>query len=451
MIFIYLSMKNLIAVLILLPTFVLGQCWQSLDAGADHVVAIRSDGTLWSWGNNDHIKLGWNNATPSSSPGRIGNSTNWISVSAGRMHSAAINSAGKLFTFGNNTFGECGNGNSGNNYQSASIQQIGTDNWSAVSCGSYYTLLIKSDGTLWSTGDSSNGKCGRGTLFSNSPAQIGTDNNWKQVSANSTYSLGLKTDGTLWFWGNGRQGNGLGTTTNNTPVQVGTDTNWDKIATRGTFAIKTDGTLWGWGSNIVSTSNSPVQIGTDSNWKMVTTNISHIAAIKTDNTLWLWGGNSNGQLGNGTLNPNTMPTQSGTDTNWTYASAGQYFSTALKTDGTIVSCGMNSYGQLGIANNIIMSSNVTSLTPVVCTTLITDTFLSNTFTLYPNPSNKLLFIENSSNIHIDDIKLIDFTGKIVLKAINSFSAINIESLENGIYMLDINAENKNYIYKVIKL
>lgn len=444
-------MRNLILVLILFPTIVLGQCWQFVDAGSGYMIAIKPDGTLWSWGNNDHIKLGWNNATPSSSPGKVGNNANWVSASAGSMHSAAINSDGKLFTFGNNTYGECGDGHSGSMYPANSILQIGTENWSSVSCGSSYTLIIKSDGTLWSTGDNSNGKCGRGTSFSNSPAQIGTDNNWKQVSANGTYSLGLKYDGTLWFWGFGYQGNGAGMTTNNTPVQIGTATDWDKLATRGTFALKTNGTLWGWGNSSLITSNIPVQIGTDTNWKTVSSSSTHVMATKTDNTLWLWGNNSNGQLGNGTINNNFTPTQLGADTNWTQASAGSAFSVALKADGSLVSCGMNVQGVLGLGNNIIMSSNVTTFSPVICSTLITDSFSINPFRLHPNPVNKLLFLENSSNIEIDNITVIDLTGKIVLKATNSFSALNIETLENGVYLIEIKADNKNYTYKVVKI
>jgi alpha-tubulin suppressor-like RCC1 family protein len=449
-------MKKII--LILFPIIAFGQCWQSLDAGTNHVLAIKTDGTLWSWGNNDHIKLGWNNATPSSSPGIVNNNTNWISASAGYMHSAAINSNGKLFTWGNNTYGECGDGRSGIQYAANSIRQIGNDNWAMVSCGSYYTLLIKSDGTLWSTGDNTNGKCGRGTLYSNTPAQIGTDSNWKQVSANGTYSLGLKTDGTLWFWGYGYQGNGSGNTTSNTPIQVGTDTDWNKIATRNTFAIKLNGTLWGWGSNnngvLGNGSNAssfiPIQIGADTNWKTVTGNISHVMAKKEDDTLWIWGNNSYGQFGNGTFNNNLIPSQYEAATNWSFISAGQYFSTALNSDGTIFSCGINSYGQLGIGNNIIMSSNVNTFTPVVCTTLNTDTFLSNVFKIYPNPSSKILLIENNTNAEIQNIIVTDLTGKIVLKTANNFSELNIEPLESGIYLISITVDNKSYSYKFIK-
>jgi alpha-tubulin suppressor-like RCC1 family protein len=439
-------MQRLLLLLFLLPNPSSGQCWQSIDAGNSHTLAIKPNGTLWSWGNNDHIKLGWNNATPSSTPGIVSNATNWVSISAGSAHSAAINSDGKLFTWGNNTYGECGDGNSGSLYAANSLNQIGTNNWNMVSCGGAYTLLIKSDGTLWSTGDNSNGKCGRGTSVSYIPAQIGSDNNWKQVSANSTYSIGVKTNGTLWFWGYGYQGNGSNTTTNNIPIQIGTDTDWDKIGTRGTVAIKSNGTLWGWGFN---NSLIPIQIGSDNNWKLVSYS-THLIGIKNNSTLWLWGNNSNGQLGNGTLTTNWTPTQFGTDTNWSTATVGSNFSEALNTNGFVFACGVNTFGQLGIGNNIIITSNVTSFTPVVCNTLNTTIFSKNDFKIYPNPSNKFIFIENNTTGKINNITISDLTGKIILKTYSQFSELNIEALENGIYLINISVENVNYYYKLIK-
>ena len=56
-------MKKLIYLLLILPTFTTAQCWQSIDAGANHTLAIRNDGTLWSWGNNDWGKLGQTQTT----------------------------------------------------------------------------------------------------------------------------------------------------------------------------------------------------------------------------------------------------------------------------------------------------------------------------------------------------------------------------------------------------
>lgn len=111
---------------------------------------------------------------------------------------------------------------------------------------------------------------------------------------------------------------------------------------------------------------------------------------------------------------------------------------------------MNSYGQLGIGNNIIMTSNVNTFTPVVCNSLFVDSFSGNSFKIYPNPSSNFLVVENNSNTDIENISIKDLTGKMVLKFAKNVSVLNIESLENGMYLINITSDKKNYSYKFIK-
>jgi alpha-tubulin suppressor-like RCC1 family protein len=442
-------MKNLIHILFLLPIFSTAQCWQSVDAGANHTLAIRNDGTLWSWGSNNFYKLGYE--TPSGTnpiPSMVGSDNDWVKISAGEWHSAGIKTNGTLWIWGYNAYGQGGQGTNGtaNAIIDAPTQVGSNNNWQSVSVGTNYTLAIKNDGTLWGMGTNEHGELGIGSsTFSNLPIQIGTFSNWKQVSANNGYSVGIKTDGTLWQWGNN---------VTNIPTQFGTDIDWDKIADSGTFGIKTNGTLWAWGYNQFgqlgdgTTINrpNPVQIGTDTNWLKISNHYNHTLATRTNNSLWVWGDNDYGQLGDATLIDKIIPLQIGVETNWISISSGEYFSIGIKSDGTFFSWGRNYDGRLG--NGTITDVNVP--TQVSCTPLSIENFSDNLFIIYPNPVKDLIKIKKIDNLIIDKFIVIDIYGKVVIDEKNLDDKLNIQQLTKGIYLLQINCQNGKFNYKFIK-
>ncbi|MCL2680758.1 MAG: hypothetical protein FWF11_04760, partial [Coriobacteriia bacterium] len=177
----------------------------AISGGMNHTMAIRGDGTLWSWGRNIS--------------GRTG-----LDIDVGEQTTPA---------------------------------QVGTaTNWSYVVAGNFQTHAIKDDGTLWSWGGNRDAATGLGTTVGAqwTPMQVGSDTDWTSVTAGQFHSHALKTDGTLWTWGlnaQGRNGMGLLTGSQLTPVQVGSDTNWKQVSAGGnhSLAVRLDGTLWSWGSN----------------------------------------------------------------------------------------------------------------------------------------------------------------------------------------------------------
>ena len=271
--------------------------WRFIETGSAHCVAVKSDGTLWTWGLSANGQLGNGTTTPDvTSPTQVGTDTNWLTVSAHAFHNHAIKTDGTLWSWGTRNVGRLGDGQTTG--QQTTPIQIGTDtNWSAVSAGGSHGIALKTDGTLWTWGAAANGRLGNGTTTPNvtSPAQIGTATDWSAVAAGEDFSLALKSDGTLWSWGlaaNGRLGNGTTTPDVTAPTKVGTDTNWSAIAPMGAGgrAIKTTGTLWAWGINTngrigdgsTTQRTSPVQVGSDSNWRFIPHGraSAHAAAIK---------------------------------------------------------------------------------------------------------------------------------------------------------------------------
>ena len=365
-------------------------CIQAISAGNNNTIGIKTDGTLWAWGDNQFGRLGDGTVTEyawmtgqsidnnKKNPVKIGTASNWASIMTGGDHTIAIKTDGTLWAWGYNGSGQLGDGT---NTQRNSPVQIGTaTNWASISQLGSHTVAIKTDGTLWAWGSNAQGQLGDGTTTNrNSPVQIGTATNWKSIGAGSGHTMAIKTNGTLWAWGyNGSGQLGDGTNTNrNSPVQIGTATNWARISVGNstTIAIKTDGTLWAWGYNgsgqvgdgTTTNRNSPVQIGTANNWASISAGTLHTTAIKTDGTLWAWGNNSSGQLGDGTTTQKNSPVQIGTANNWASISSGNYHTTAIKTDGSLWAWGSNQYGGLGDGTTANKTSPVQISSCFVCT------------------------------------------------------------------------------------
>jgi len=346
-----------------------------------------SDGGLWTWGSNTYLgvvargQLGDGTTVNKSSPvTTAGGGTNWKQVagSTGGYHTAAIKTDGTLWTWGYNGYGNLGDNT--NVAKSSPVTTVaGGTNWKQVACGYRHTAAIKTDGTLWTWGYNGYGNLGDNTAVNKSSpvTTAGGGTNWKQVAGGYFHTASIKTDGTLWTWGYNNYG-GLGdntTVSKSSPVTtVAGGTNWKQVSggQYHTAAIKTDGTLWTWGYNgygnlgdntTVDKSSPVTTVAGGTNWKQVACGYRHVAAIKTDGTLWTWGYNGIGALGdNSTVDKSSPITTVAGGTNWKQVSGGQYHTAAIKTDGTLWTWGSNNVGQLGDNTNVNGSSPGTTVT-----------------------------------------------------------------------------------------
>ena len=85
--------------------------WKTAACGQHHSVAIKKDGTLWSWGSNNNGGLGLGSPGNKRVPQQIGSATDWIAVTAGMAHTMAMNTSNAVFAWGANSYGELGIGN----------------------------------------------------------------------------------------------------------------------------------------------------------------------------------------------------------------------------------------------------------------------------------------------------------------------------------------------------
>jgi len=328
-----------------------GSDWKKLACGYGQVGGIKSDGTLWMWGLNNYGQLGDSTIVSKSSPIQtVSGGTDWKSVWAGgsypTLHTAAIKTDGTLWTWGRNSYGQLGDNTLVS--KSSPVQTVaGGNNWKQAALGGFYTAVLKTDGTIWSMGRNTFGQLGIGSISSrSSPVQeASSTTNWTKVGCGYAHTGAIRADGALFLWGLNLNGQLGDNTTSNKSVPVGTISSgfdWASVACgyQHTAAIKTDGTLWTWGvntygqlgDNTTTSKSSPVQTiagGTD--WKQVECGRHHTLAIKTDGSLWLWGDGSFGALGDNTTASKSSPVQTvAGGTNWRSIYAGYAFSAALR-------------------------------------------------------------------------------------------------------------------------
>jgi len=134
-------------------TFAGGTNWKQVACGGAHTAAIKTDGTLWTWGRNDYGPLGDNTGTSRSIPvTTFAGGTNWKQVACGSEHTAAIKTDGTLWTWGSNGFvfntsGQLGD-NTGTSRSIPVTTFAGGTNWKQVSCGDAHTAAIKTSDDL---------------------------------------------------------------------------------------------------------------------------------------------------------------------------------------------------------------------------------------------------------------------------------------------------------------
>jgi alpha-tubulin suppressor-like RCC1 family protein len=213
--------------------------WSTVCTSGNSTAAVKTDGTLWTWGSNTQGQLGSGTAigTLRSSPVQVGTDTNWKAACLGGYGGSlvAIKTNGTIWSSGFNFAGTLGLNDT---TRRSSLTQIGAlTTWSSIVVGGQSTAAISTTGALWTWGTNYGGQLAlNNTTNYSSPKQVGSLTNWSLVSlfggaynnrANGGF-FALKTNGTFWT-------SGYFTSTGNvllngvsasSPSQVGALTTW---------------------------------------------------------------------------------------------------------------------------------------------------------------------------------------------------------------------------------
>lgn len=351
--------------------------WTDIAKGRYHTMALKSNGEVWSWGTNQNGEQG--NGDIYSDTLRkptLNRDKEYIEIAAGLSYSCGIDSGHRLWCVGRNDDGQLGNNSIEDTIVPVQENSMSTD-WKIVRAGTFHTVAIKNDGTLWGWGDNEYGQLGvgRDTHRIRVPTQESTmSTDWIDVSVSSpnikssSYTLGLKSNGEVWGWGSSFNQlciEKVGSSDyKKVPIKISADsTSWKAISAGNyhSMFIKDDNTLWGCGYNsdgklgIGSTTvtSTITEVSGGGYWAAVDAGYNHSMGLKQDGSLWTWGRNSDSELCDGTQEDRDVPVKiSENGDSWSKISTRRYSSSAIKSDGTLWSCGKNNYGQLGINNSV---------------------------------------------------------------------------------------------------
>jgi alpha-tubulin suppressor-like RCC1 family protein len=311
-----------------------------VDVGYENSAAVKTDGTVWVWGENYSGQLGDDTNITKIKPVQVKGISNVKMITAGAWCMSVLKSDGTVWTWGANDM-------DGKKYKP--IQIKGLTNVKMISAGVYSTAALKNDGTVWVWDGLGTSEANDGSVYFSTPRQVEGLDNVKSISAGGYFISALKSDGTVWEWGENEHGQlGDGTLDDrNTPVEVEGVNNVKMISAGhdNMTALKTDGTVWVWGFNeegrlglgegTAESITTPIKLAGIDSVKVIAAGNAFSVALRNDDTIWAWGCNDFGLFDKKFPSVITMPVEVSDIKNIINISAGTFHYTFLKSDGTI--------------------------------------------------------------------------------------------------------------------
>ena len=193
----------------------------AIAGGANHTLALKSDGTVWAWGSNFHGQLGDGSNTDRTTPVQVSGLSDVTAIAGGGDHAIALKSDGTVWAWGFNFYGQLGDGS--NTDRTTPVQVSGLSDVTAIAGGYEHTIALESNGTVWTWGLNDHGQLGDGTTtIRTTPLPVSGLRGVTTIAGGYEHTIALKSDGTVWAWGYNLYGE-LGdstTTQRTTPVQV---------------------------------------------------------------------------------------------------------------------------------------------------------------------------------------------------------------------------------------
>ncbi|WP_027400397.1 RCC1 domain-containing protein [Anaerovorax odorimutans] len=427
-----------------------------ISAGEGYSLAVKSDGSVWSWGDSANCRLGRNKIIDSKVPAQLKGINGFTALSAGRYHSLALRNDGTVWVWGGNNYRQLGDKNDEEREQPYQLQDF--RDVVSIGAGYYHSLAVKSDGSVWSWGNGSSGQLGLGDNAENkidTPTKIEGFVNAKSVYGGDSHTLCLKKDGTIWTWGKntyGQLGDGS-TSSKKSPQQVTgiNDVTAIAVGANHNLALKKDGTVWAWGDN----SKGQLGLGEGADTKVLTpSNVPglidiiaidarerHSLALKKDGTVWAWGYNAYGQVGNNSKLDSKVPVQIEIS-NVAAIAAGWDHSIAVKNNGTCWTWGRNNAGQIGNGESGYSEVNLTPIKNLMI--MATDSIKSN----WPEGSSLKSSNITQSSVMLEWTAAKDNIGVTAYRIYQDSKLIKTVAGDVTSYQVEGLSSDKKYTFKV---
>jgi len=295
--------------------------WADVSSGYRHTLALKKDGTLWSWGWNKDGQLGNGHAentyVPShwhASPAQVGTATNWLAIATGDDHSVALDTDFKIWAWGGNSVGQIGNSST----TPSSVPVLVSSSpgpglyWKRIWATGGRSAAVASDGSLWQWGAGVTGpqKVGYTGVF----VQPTSDTGWWTLSpVNGRYTAVLN-DSSLWYWAEGASVDPQFVGYEVLDVAETNAVSESPVFDAGLLIRSVGHTLWATTDDAkqpepLSAATMQVLMGNALNWTKLAAGRNHFLIAKSDGSLWGWGKNTFGQLGDGTSTDKRYTTQ----------------------------------------------------------------------------------------------------------------------------------------------
>ena len=337
-------------------------------AGQFFSLALKEDGTVWSWGGNSYGELGDGTTLNNATPRRIAGLSNIKEIAAGFSHALAVHEDGSVYAWGKNEYGQVGDFTTTNRLTPTTVLDK-SEKCFSISAGETHSMAV-SPSDIYTWGDNSYKQLGTDVIdyteegafvlpFVTDPVLVENmliDGPLIAIATGNRNSIALKSDGTILVWGESGQ-MGLDDTNKYEWIIEFTSIPAKAVFAGGyhTFIQHENGTIYasgnnGWGQfgdgTLVSTTSlTPVPSLT--NIRMLEGGYYCSFAVKEDGSLYAWGENDSGSLGLGDWDVPITPTLVTGISDVIDVSSCYSHTLAVTANGQVYAWGSNNYGELG--------------------------------------------------------------------------------------------------------